>query len=38
MTHDQPPPKPKLTSAEQRQRRDDRVTTIRLRTALGQEL
>src|SRR3954465_8044159 len=37
---DQPPPpaKPKLTSAEQRQRREDRLTTIRLRMAIGREL
>jgi hypothetical protein len=33
-----PPPKPKLTSAEQRQRREDRLTTIRLRMAIGREL
>jgi hypothetical protein len=32
-----PPPKPKLTPAEQRQRREDRITTIRLRMAIGQE-
>ena len=38
MTQDQPPPKPKLTSAEQRQRREDRITTIRLRMAIGSEL
>ena len=39
---DQSPPspleKPKLTSAEQRQRREDRLTTIRLRMAIGREL
>ncbi len=29
---------PKLTSAEQRQRREDRITTIRLRMAIGQAL
>ena len=35
----QPPPaKPKLTAAEQRQRREDRITTIRLRMAIGHEL
>ena len=33
-----PPPKPKLTAAEQRQRRDDRIACIRLRMAIGQEL
>jgi hypothetical protein len=33
-----PPAKPKLTSAEQRQRREDRLTTIRLRIAIGREL
>ena len=33
-----PPPKPKLTFAEQRQRREDRLTTIRLRMAIGREL
>ena len=38
MTQDQPLPKPKLTAAEQRQRREDRITTIRLRMAIGQEL
>ncbi len=38
MTQDQPPPKPKLTAAEQRQRREDRITTIRLRMAIGHEL
>ena len=32
------PDKPKLTAAEQRQRREDRVTTIRLRMAIGREL
>src|SRR4051812_49410464 len=32
------PPKPKLTSAEQRQRREDRPTTNRLRMAIGREL
>src|SRR3954451_22651540 len=35
----QPPPvKPKLTSAEQRQHREDRIACIRLRMAIGQEL
>lgn len=33
-----PPAKPKLTPAEQRQRREDRLTTIRLRVLIGQEL
>jgi hypothetical protein len=33
-----PPAKPKLTSAEQSQRREDRLTTIRLRMAIGREL
>ena len=33
-----PKPKPKLTAAEQRQRREDRITCIRLRMAIGQEL
>ena len=32
------PDKLKLTSADQRQRREDRITTIRLRMAIGQEL
>ena len=30
--------KPKLTAAEQRQRREDRLVTIRLRMAIGREL
>ena len=30
--------KQKISSAEQRQRREDRITTIRLRMAIGQEL
>lgn len=30
--------KPKLTPAEQRQRREDRLVTIRLRMAIGREL
>src|SRR3954471_13009693 len=35
----QPPPaRPKLTAAEQRQRREDRIACIRLRMAIGQEL
>ncbi|MDO9714030.1 hypothetical protein [Paracraurococcus lichenis] len=37
MTQDQPP-KAKLTSAEQRQRREDRLITIRLRMAIGRYL
>ncbi|MDO9713592.1 hypothetical protein [Paracraurococcus lichenis] len=32
------PPKTKLTSAEQRQRREDRVACIRLRMAIGRYL
>jgi hypothetical protein len=32
------PTKPKLTSAEQRQRGEDRIACIRLRRAIGQEL
>src|SRR3712207_6207364 len=38
---DEPPPptaKPKLSAAEQKARRDDRVMAIRLRMAIGQEL
>ncbi len=38
MTQDKPPTKPKLTAAEQRRRREDRITTIKLRMAIGQEL
>jgi hypothetical protein len=38
MTQDQPPARPKLSSAEQRIRREDRITAIRLRMAIGQEL
>jgi hypothetical protein len=38
MTQDKPPAKPKLSSAEQRTRREDRITAIRLRMAIGQEL
>ena len=38
MTQDQLPSKPKLTSAEQRQRREDRIACIRLRMAIGHEL
>ena len=38
MTQDTPPPKPKLTPDEQRRRREDRLKTIRLRMAIGQEL
>jgi len=33
-----PPPKPKLTSEERRARHADRLTTIRLRMAIGREL
>jgi hypothetical protein len=32
------PDKPKLTSQEQRQRRDDRISCIRLRLAIGRAL
>jgi hypothetical protein len=38
MTQDKPPTATKLTPAEQRQRRDDRLTTIRLRMAIGRAL
>jgi hypothetical protein len=38
MTQDKPPAKPKLSSPEQRQRREDRIAAIRLRMAIGQEL
>ncbi len=38
MMQDQPPRKPKLTSAEQRQRREDRLICIRLRILIGQKL
>jgi hypothetical protein len=33
-----PSPKPKLSAAEQKARREDRVMAIRLRMAIGQEL
>jgi hypothetical protein len=33
-----PPAKPKLTPEERRTRQADRLTTIRLRTAIGREL
>ncbi len=35
---DRPPTKPKLSAAEQRIRREDRIVAIRLRMAIGQEL
>jgi hypothetical protein len=38
MTQDTQAPKPKLTSDEQRRRREDRLTTIRLRMAIGRYL
>jgi hypothetical protein len=38
MTQDKPPTTTKLTPAEQRQRREDRLITIRLRIAIGREL
>ena len=38
MKQDKPPAKPKLSSSEQRIRRDDRIAAIRLRMAIGQEL
>jgi hypothetical protein len=38
MTQDTPPPRPKLTPAEQRHRREDRIACIRLRMAIGQAL
>src|SRR3954451_13141434 len=34
----QQPTKPKLTSAERRQRHEDRIACIRLRMAIGREL
>lgn len=37
-TQNKPPAKPKLTAAEQRQRREDRIATIRLRMAIGHAL
>jgi hypothetical protein len=33
-----PPPKPKLSTPEQRLRQEDRLKTIRLRIAIGREL
>jgi hypothetical protein len=38
MTQDKPPTTTKLTPAEQRQRREDRLTTIRLRMTISREL
>jgi hypothetical protein len=38
MMQDRPPAKPKLSAAEQRIRREDRIVAIRLRMAIGQEL
>jgi hypothetical protein len=38
MTQDNDPPKPKLTSAEQRLRQKDKLVLIRLRLAIGREL
>lgn len=38
MTQDGTPAKAKLSSPEQRQRREDRLITIRLRMAIGREL
>jgi hypothetical protein len=38
MTQDAPTPKPKLSAEEQRIRREDRITTIRLRMAIGRHL
>ena len=38
MTQDNLPDKRKLTAAEQRQRREDRLVVIRLRIAIGHEL
>jgi len=38
MTQDKPPTTTKLTSADQRRRREDRLTSIRLRMAIGHEL
>ena len=38
MTQDTPAPKPKLSADEQRRRREDRITTIRLRMAIGRYL
>ena len=38
MTRDKPPTTTKITAAEQRRRREDRLVTIRLRMAIGREL
>jgi hypothetical protein len=38
MTQDNSPPKPKLSADEQRIRREERVSAIRLRMMIGQEL
>ena len=38
MTRHRPPAKPKLSPAEQRLRREERVVAIRLRMMIGQEL
>jgi hypothetical protein len=35
MTQDTPPPKPKLSPEEKRRRQEVRITTIRLRMAIG---
>jgi hypothetical protein len=38
MTQDNSPPKPKLSADEQRIRREERVSAIRLRMMIGQDL
>jgi hypothetical protein len=38
MTKDMPPVKPKLSSPEQRARREERLAALRLRMAIGREL
>ena len=38
MTQDKPPTVTKLTSADRQRRHEDRLTTIRLRMAIGREL
>jgi hypothetical protein len=38
MTHDNPAPKPKLSAEEKRRRQEVRITTIRLRMAIGRHL
>jgi predicted flap endonuclease-1-like 5' DNA nuclease len=38
MTQGKPPTTTKLTSGDQRRRREDRLTSIRLRMAIGHEL